>query len=212
MSEEKLDGHARRSVETRRKLLAAAKAAFKEQGFHDASTPAIAKAAGVSRGALYHQFPDKAALFRALVEEMQAGVVEQIMEAATRAQDIFEALKFGAAAYISAASSPDYLRIVMAEGPSVLGLEAWRAMDRESGVESLIQGLGTASKEGRMVDLPVEAMAHCLSGAMDQMVFYVGEAESRETAIQEAVQAIHGIIDGLKIQEKTPGQQLSLLE
>ena len=193
-----LDGHARRSLETRKKLLFAARQAFAELGYHKASTPAIAKAAGVSRGALYHQYPDKEALFRDVVKTMQDGIMERIMETAQAASGPVEGVIEGAVVYVEAAANPEYLRIVMTEGPAVLGTGALRAMDQINGVQSLIDGLEAARALGEIRDLPTAAMAHLLSGALDEAVLVVAEAEDREAALAQMGRAIKILVGGLR--------------
>lgn len=193
-----LDGHARRSLETRRKLLASAREAFSDLGYHKASTPAIAKAAGVSRGALYHQYPDKEALFRDVVKTMQDGIMERIMETALAASGPVEGLIEGAIVYVEAAATPEYLRIVMTEGPAVLGVADLRAMDLINGVQSLIDGLEAAREAGEIRDMPTWAMAHLLSGALDEAVFVVAAAEDREAALAQMGKAIKVLFSGLR--------------
>lgn len=212
MTSQKLDGHAKRSVETVKKLTRAGRKAFARQGFHDASTPAIAKAAGVSRGALYHQFPDKTALFKAVVQQMQIDLFKRIEKIAVESEDVLEALTDGAYAYIEAASEHDYMMIVMTEGPSVLGLETWRELDRTNGVESLIQGLEVAKSQGRLVGGEPETMAYLVSGALDQAVFFVALSENREQALAEMKAAIQVMLSGVVKSSGKSNAQLSFLD
>ncbi|RED49901.1 TetR/AcrR family transcriptional regulator [Aestuariispira insulae] len=195
--EESLDGHARRSLETRRKLLSAARSIFTEVGYMKASTPAIAKAAGVSRGALYHQYADKEALFRDLLNEMQAEIYSEIEKVALAADDLVNGLIEGAMVYVEAAARPDYLRIVLTEGPSVMGTDQWREADRNNGVQSLIDGFSAAQAAGDMRDFPVEEMAHLFSGALDACVLHLADAKDRAGTIKNCEKAIRTLVTGL---------------
>lgn len=193
-----LDGQARRSAATRRKLIDAARTAFADTGFHEASTPAIAKAAGVSRGALYHQYDDKNALFMAVVEDMQREVYDAIEAATLDNDDPLAALKLGSRVFLQMAARPDFVRIVMIDGPAVMGLREWRRLDRENGIASLKTGLEAAMAAGTIRPLPVEELAVLLSGAMNEGVLHLLEAEDRVTALQDLQTSIDAMFDGLR--------------
>lgn len=192
------DGQARRSAATRAKLLAAAREIFAADGYQAASTPAIARAAGVSRGALYHQYADKAALFRDVVASMQAELADRI-DAETRAlaDDPLAALKTGTLAFLRAASAPDFARVVMIEGPAVLGRDAWSGIDRAAGTATLREGLAAAMVAGRLAPLPLEALATVLSGAMNEAALLVATAPDPDAALAAAVTVLDAMLDGL---------------
>lgn len=192
------DGQARRSAATRQKLIDAARTAFAETGFHDASTPGIAKAAGVSRGALYHQYADKNALFLAVVEDMQREVYDSIEAATADNADPLAALKCGSRVFLEMAARPDFVRIVMIDGPAVMGLNEWRRLDRENGIASLKTGLEAAMAAGVIRPLPAEELAVILSGAMNEGVLHLLDAEDRERALQDLQISIEALFDGLR--------------
>lgn len=190
-----MTSQALRRARTRKALIEAARAVFAEKGFDAASTPEIAAAAGVSRGALYHHFEDKKALFRAVVEAMQADALAALTAAAGAAGEPVEALKAGAKAWIDTASAPDFIRIVMIDGPAALGLQAWRAIDRAHGVGSLERGLREARGKGRIAFRSARAMAAMLSGALNEAALV--EAESAEEARADCYRDFCALIDGL---------------
>ncbi|WP_416897895.1 MAG: TetR/AcrR family transcriptional regulator [Minwuia sp.] len=193
-----ITGQDRRSAVTRGKLVAAARRAFAETGFHDASTPAIAKAAGVSRGALYHQFEDKTALFRAVVEDMQHEVYDAIETATRNTGDPLQALKDGSRVFLDLAARDDFVRIVMIDGPAVLGLSEWRRIDRENGIASLKVGLEAAATACVIRPLPLEELAILLSGAMNEGVMHILAAPDRAAAMEALCRSIDAIFDGLR--------------
>src|SRR5205085_11510751 len=107
----------------------AADALFGERGFADTATEAVVKAAGVTRGALYHHFTDKADLFRAVYESLERRLIARVEEAVEGVTDPVTVLHRGAAAFLDACLDPAVQRIVLLEGPTVLGWETWREID-----------------------------------------------------------------------------------
>lgn len=193
----RMTGQDRRSAATRRKLIAAARKAFAETGFHEASTPAIVKAAGVSRGALYHQFADKTALFLAVVEDMQRQVYDAIEDATRDSDDPLQALKEGSRVFLELAARDDFVRIVMTDGPAVLGPVEWRRIDREHGIASLKIGLEAAMTAGAIRPLPADELAILLSGAMNEAVMHLLDSQDRKAALETLCRTIDAIFDGL---------------
>ena len=183
-----------RSSSTQATLIKGGRGAFLENGYAGTSTPALAKATGVSRGALYHHYADKKALFRAVVETIQTEVFNAIEERAVAATDPIEGLKLGSRAFLEEASKPEFVRIVMMEGPSVLGLDEWRAIERKTGIQSLIEGLAYAVEQN-VIDVPsVEIMASLLSGALNEGILSI---YAEDTPIDNVYQNICRLIDGL---------------
>ena len=118
--------HDVRSEATRRRLVTAARTLFGARGYADVGTEEIVRAAGVTRGALYHQFRDKADLFAAVAEEVEAEIAERIAGAAGVEADPVGALRAGARLFLDACAEPEVERIILLDAPAVLGWEAWR--------------------------------------------------------------------------------------
>src|SRR5499433_4322988 len=117
--------HDERSEATRRSLVAAARTLFGARGYASVGTEEIVRAAGVTRGALYHQFRDKADLFAAVAEEVEAEIAERIAAGAGTATDPVEALRAGARLFLDACAEPEVEQIILLDAPAVLGWEAW---------------------------------------------------------------------------------------
>src|SRR3954464_13244035 len=115
-----------RSRATREKLLTAARELFAERGYAAVGTEEIVRAAGVTRGALYHQFRDKAALFEAVVEAVEAETTDAIAARAAGAEDPLQALRLGSRAFLAICADPHVERILLLDAPAVLGSERWR--------------------------------------------------------------------------------------
>jgi len=158
-----------RTETTRADLLAAARRLFIDKGYADTVTPDIVAAAGVTRGALYHHFEDKKALFRAVCEREAAAVADEIDAAAPEAIGAREALLTGGEAYLAAMAQPGRTRLLLLDGPAVLGRAGMDEIDSRHGIRSLRAGIVFAVRNGVMRgDLPVEAITYLLSSAFDR--------------------------------------------
>ena len=118
--------HDLRSEATRRLLVTAARTLFGERGYASVGTEEIVRAAGVTRGALYHQFRDKADLFAAVAEQVEAEIVTRVAEGAVAAVGPVEELRTGMRLFLDACAEPEVERIILLDAPAVLGWEAWR--------------------------------------------------------------------------------------
>ena len=152
----------------------------------------IAAKAGVSRGALYHHFKDKAALFAAVVEAEYRRLEEEIDRNAKDTSDPLEALIEGGDSYISAASDPISQRILFIDGPAVLSGGTMLSMDHQTTTKSLSRGIEAAQAAGRIPNsVPPEALASMLSGAYDRAVLDgFGASEDERLSIRHAIRAI----------------------
>lgn len=182
-----------RSAEMRARLVAAARRLFVEQGYAATGTPAIVAAAKATRGALYHHFPDKQALFRAVVEAESAAVADAIEAADGPAQAPMASLLAGAAAYVRAMREDGRVRLLLVEGPAVLGRKAMRRIEAQNGDRSLKDGLAAAMAAGTLPRLPLEALASVLSAMFERAAMDV--AEGMKAA--HALAALEAILQGL---------------
>jgi AcrR family transcriptional regulator len=190
---------AERSAATRDALLAAARPLFAEHGFGKVSADAIASAAGVTRGAMYHQFEDKAALFAALFEQVEAEVMDRVAAAVASSggADALSLMKRGAAAWLDACEDPAVHRIILVEAPSVLGWERWREVGTKYGL-GLVQGmLQHAIDSGAIPDQPVTPLAHVLIGALDEAALYLARTGGSASARREVEAVIDRLVTSL---------------
>jgi AcrR family transcriptional regulator len=197
--EHKRRTQAERSTATRGALVAAARRLFAERGYAAVGTPEVAAAAGVTRGALYHQFSDKADLFLAVYEQVEQEVTERIGElvVATGARDPLEALTAGAEAFLEACAEPEINRIALLDAPAVLGWEQWRAVGLKYGLGLTEAILRAAMDAGRIAEQPLRPLAHVLLGALDEAALYVARAEDPVVAREEMRTVLTGILRGL---------------
>ncbi len=167
---------ARRSQEERRDatrtaLMAAARTLFAEKGYAATGTPEIVAAAGVTRGALYHHFADKLALFEAVVEEEHRAVAEAITAMADGAEappDMIDALVAGGEGFLAAMQDEGRRRIMLIDAPAVLGREALDAINQRYGQKTLTEGVQCAVDAGVLRPMDVEPTAQLLGALFDR--------------------------------------------
>ena len=190
---------AERTAATRAVLIDAARALFAEQGFANVSTQAIAAAAGVTRGALYHQFADKTALFTAVYEEVERTVVAEVAEriAAAQPPDSLAAMRLGARLFLEVCSVLDVQQIVLIDAPAALGWDAWRAVGAKYGLGVIEAMLAQAVAEGAIPEQPLRSTAHVLLGALDEAALFVSRAEDQQQARAEMDAVCARLIDGI---------------
>ena len=168
-----------RTEATRAALLKAARRLFCEKGYAETSTPEIVRAAGVTRGALYHHFEDKVALFRAVITEEYLAVADEITKSAkTIPGSAVDALKQGSRGYINAMADKGRIRIMLRDGPAVLGQMELDKIDRETSADTLRQGLAEAMEAGEIKSLPVNALTVQLSALFDRAALAVSEGDN----------------------------------
>ncbi|MEO5758494.1 MAG: helix-turn-helix domain-containing protein [Mesorhizobium sp.] len=169
-----------RTEATRSDLIAAARKLFTEKSYAETGTPEIVAAASVTRGALYHHFADKQALFAAVVEQEAAAVAQEIETASPPALDARDALIAGSDAYLAAMRAPGRTRLLLLDGPAVLGRAGMDAIDNRHGNRSLREGLVAAMRSGSMKKLPPEALTMLLASAFDRAALAIEAGGSSE--------------------------------
>lgn len=157
-----------RADATRAALVAAARELFVTRGYAETGTPELVAAAGVTRGALYHHFADKRALFRAVVEAEAAAVAAEIESAARPGLPPMKALAKGGAAFLEAMRVPGRTQLLLIDAAAVLGREELDAIDARHGGRTLREGLAAAIQAGALPKLPLAATAQLLGAAYDR--------------------------------------------
>lgn len=183
---------------TRRLLLAVGREAFQTHGYAGAALEDVAGTAGVTRGALYHHFKSKKGLFRAVLEEVHAEIGRQVEDAADRESDGWQALLAGCRAFIVAANDPAVQRIMLTEGPSVLGWSEWRRMDTDHSLRLLQEELEMLTHQGILDTTSPQALGHLLSGAMNELALWVAQSDHPTDALHEALVVFEQTLDGMR--------------
>lgn len=187
---------AERSASTRAALIAAAQPLFAQHGFAGVGTETIVRAAGVTRGALYHQFPDKTELFAAVFEALNEELVARVGAGVTVAEpiDAIAALRAGAATWLEVCADPEVHRIVLVDGPAVLGWTRWREIGMRHGLGLVTSVLEHALATGQIARQPIDLLAHMLIGALDEGALYVVDAPDPAAARVDALAMIERFI------------------
>ena len=190
-----------RSAATRDALVAAARGLFAEHGFAEVPTDSIVTAAGVTRGALYHQFADKTALFDAVMEAVEADIARRLADSVGAAgiSDPVEALRHATRTWLDICVEPEIHRIALVDGPSVLGWGRWREVCQQH-VFGLVQTLlehGIAL--GLIREQPARPLAHVFMGAGDEAALYVAEAANHAQARAEMIEVLDQLMAGVTV-------------
>jgi AcrR family transcriptional regulator len=190
-----------RAAETREALIAAARPLFAAQGFAEAALETIVRAAGVTRGALYHHFADKTELFAAVFEQVEGEVAAQMGEAigATNETDPVTIMRLGVDFWLDACSDPELQRIVLVDAPAVLGWTRWTEIGNRYNIGLVRALLTDAVETGRIPPQPIEATALTMLGAMREVTLYVARAEDHDQARQEAGAVMNRLIQALGV-------------
>lgn len=163
--------------QTGRNILAVATAAFADQGYAHVRLEEVAAAAGVTRGAVYHRYASKEALFIEVLAAVMADVAAHVESVADSSddKDPWARIEAGCLAFVEAATAPDVRRILLVDGPAVIGWEAWRELDAAHSRRTLEEGLGAIHADGLLRGDPLAA-AILLSGALNESALWVSVA------------------------------------
>ncbi len=162
--------------QTRRTLLREGRRLFASRGYGAVGLAEIVRAAGVTKGALYHHFDSKADLFRAVLEEVQQQVAETVSATAGAHDDPWEQFTAGCRAFLTASTDPDLQQIMLVDGPAVLGWNEWRAMDEAASARHLAEALTTLIEDGVIAAQPVAPLTRLLSGAMNEAALWLAQS------------------------------------
>lgn len=173
---------------TRKKLIEVARLAFAEYGYADTSMDKLTAEAGLTRGALYHHFGDKRGLFAAVVDQIDSQMAEYAQQHLEQPDDLWEGLLLEGQTYIQNALNPEFQRIVLRDGPAVLGDPAhWPSQNRcLQSTRECVEQLLTA-EQIKIVD--PEAAAVLLNGAAMNAALWVASSEYPEQVLPEALNA-----------------------
>ena len=188
---------AERSETTRAALMGAARRLFTEKGYASTNREEIAAGAGVTRGALYHHFASKEALFRAVVEELEEEMTANVATVAMQGADAAAELRLGCLAFLDACLDPAVRRIVLLDAPAVLGWDQWREIDARYGLALLTHGVQAVMDAGLVAPGPTSPLAHMLLGALNEAALLVATAKRPKAARAEVGRTVEQVLDRL---------------
>jgi len=182
-----------RTAQTRAALITAARRLFGAEGFAEVAAERVTREAGMTRGALYHQFDGKAGLFAAVLDQVEAEIAQRVADAVAGfgPADTTGMLVAGAAAWLDASTEPDLQRIVLLDGPSVLGWDRWREICLRHTVGLIAALLQDGIDRGSLPPQPVQALTHVLVGAVDEAALYIAQADDAAAARADMDLVLH---------------------
>lgn len=190
---------AERSETTKTELLRVARGLFGDHGYEATSIEDVAEAAGVTKGALYHHFESKRDLFQAVFEHLEEELCNNVIVAAAGGGgDVLEGMRLGIRAFLDSAGDTACRRIVLIEGPSVLGWETWREIDERYGFGIVKASLEAAIAAGLVQNRPVDPMAHIFLAALSEAALQIARADDPDAAREEMFDALWSLIESLR--------------
>jgi AcrR family transcriptional regulator len=171
---------------------------FTRDGYANAATEEIVQRAGVTRGALYHHFGSKEGLFQAVLSHIQQQVALRIEVVVAEQSDIWEQLVAGSVAFLEVSLDPQVQRIMLIDAPSVVGWSLWRELDAENSMKSLRESLSELMVRGFLPQIPLDALTHMLSGAMNESALWIAQSDDPQNALNEAIQALKYLLNSLR--------------
>jgi AcrR family transcriptional regulator len=188
---------ARQRERTRGLLLREARRLFAEHGYGGVGLARIVADAAVTKGALYHHFEGKPDLFRAVLEQVQSEVGDAVERAADAHRDPWDRLTAGCRAFLTASTAPDVRRIMLVDGPAVLGWSTWRALDEAAAARHLAEALSELVEAGVLEPRPVAPLARLLSGAMNEAALWLADSDDPRD-LEEVWTALSRMLESLR--------------
>jgi AcrR family transcriptional regulator len=171
-----------RSAASLAKLMEAARVLFRAEGYAATSVDDVTRAAALTKGAFYHHFTDKKAIFQAVFEEAERQLQSDI-KAAVVSSDPWTMLKSGCLAFLDITLDPGTARLLLREGPAVLGWEAWRDICARHSLGLISGGIRAAIKAGQVPSRPTEPLAAAIYGALTEAARYMAQLDDPAAAL-----------------------------
>jgi AcrR family transcriptional regulator len=187
------------SESTRAALMGVARRLFGERGYAGTATEDIVAGAGVTRGALYHQFKDKRDLFIAVLDQIQLEVLGRLGAAAVQhpTASPLQQLRRAFQMYLDITMEPEVQRIVLLDGRSVLGWGEWQRMEEAHGLPVVVGALEAAMAAGEIERQPAEPLAHLLLGAVNEAAFNIAASDDPAGSRQQLGAALDRLVSRL---------------
>ena len=182
---------------TRDRVVAAAREAFGERGYDATSIAEILDAAGVAKGALYHHFDGKAALFDTVLDRVVQELAEAAADRARQAAGPAEGLKAGCGAWLESTLDPAVQRIVLLDGAAVVGWARAREIDDRHTLSGMRRNLERLAEQRGGLDADVDLLAHMVLAAVNEAALFIVRADDPRAALAVGRQAVDVLIDRL---------------
>lgn len=194
---------AKTAAATRTALISAARHLFSTLGYHATGTHDVVALAGVTRGALYHHFPDKQSLFLAVFDTVERDLMAATTDSDTafQGEDPWQAFCASAQLFLTAAATrQDVHRILLVDGPSVLGWVKWRTLELEYGLGVIMAALEAAMMRGQIKEQPVRPLAHLVLASLHEAALMIAHSPNRQETRVEVGAVLAAVLRGLERQ------------
>ncbi|PSL08280.1 TetR family transcriptional regulator [Haloactinopolyspora alba] len=188
---------AQQRQDTTHALVTEARTLFARHGYAAVSLADIVDGVGLTKGALYHHFDNKAALFHAVVEQVQSEVAARVVAAAETSDDPWLRLTAGCEAFLRASADPDVQQIMLVDGPAILRWHEWRTMDEAASGQHLSEALAELIEQGTIPEQPIAPLTHLLSGAMNEAALWLAQS-TRPRDLDDTIVALSRLLDSLR--------------
>ncbi len=186
-----------KAASTRANIIAVARQLFATRGYAGTSTEAILEESQVSRGALYHHFENKEALFAAVMEAVEADITTATAHARASVTDPVDALERAFNAFLDMACEAEVRQIVLSDAHSVLGWQKWREIEERYGLGRLKQALKLIAGTGRIHEDMVDVFAHILLASLIEVAFLVARSPDSRAAVRTGRKAMKELLERL---------------
>ena len=186
-----------RSEATTSEVLAAARKLFAEAGYADTSLDAIAAAAGLTKGAIYHHFASKQEVFRAVYEQERLRLAEIERSAYSRKRDPWDGFGAACMAFLEASLDPGVQRITLLDAPGALGWETIRETYGRDALAMMTVALEESMAAGRLRKRPVEPIAHLLHGAINECAMHIAYAKDQRAALRATSAELRRLLEAV---------------
>ena len=186
------------SQATRQALVLAGRTAFAVEGYQAAGIEAISRAARVTRGAFYHHFADKKALFDAVVVSMQVEAARTVAESARERERVWDRLSAGIDAYLDVCLEPDYGRIVIQEAPGVLGSQRYRKIEEDYPVALLTATLDALKRRGEIDFEDVDLLSRLIDAMICKVALMLPEADDPKALRARGQKVIANLLESFR--------------
>jgi AcrR family transcriptional regulator len=186
------------SESTRTELVAVARRLFAERGYADTPTEELVREAGMTRGALYHHFKDKRALFEAVFEDVERDLMMGIGAKANPKADAWQRLLDACGAFLDACLERDVQQIVLIDGPSVLNWDRWREIEEQYALGAIEAMLQASIDGGFLPPQPVGPLAHLVLAAVNEAGLVIAKSSDVSAARREVGDSLQRLLNGLR--------------
>jgi AcrR family transcriptional regulator len=184
---------------TRDRIVRAGRDLFAERGYAAIGVDDLVAAAGATRSAVYEHFEDKREVFRAVFEIVEQDLAEKVARGAAAETDPWEQMRAGMRAYLEACCDLAVRRIVLIDGPSVLGWEEWRRIDSRFAFAMVRAALEANVAAGNLAEPSLDALTHLYVGSLNEAGLAVAASNDRAARIEEFMATLDRIINAQRV-------------